>query len=188
MCLACLLSGIRNHLRPTENTFKFVNTHYKNVIMSGMTSQMTSLTIVYSTVYSRHRWKKTSKLRVTGLCDGNSPVTGEFMCLLMAQVLGQLTYRLMAMFRSFGVFQHTWRAPQVSFRDMSFCGCFLHDRPWIKSITIFHAIASQLSVHCDAISNRLWRHQQNVNRASKTRGRCVKIAVFIAINWFVMSC
>ena len=26
----------------------------------------------------RHRWKKTSKLRVTGLCVGNSPVTGEF--------------------------------------------------------------------------------------------------------------
>ena len=26
----------------------------------------------------RHRWKKTSKLRVTGLCAGNSLVTGEF--------------------------------------------------------------------------------------------------------------
>ena len=26
----------------------------------------------------RHRSKKTSKLRVTGLCVGNSPVTGEF--------------------------------------------------------------------------------------------------------------
>ena len=27
----------------------------------------------------RHRWKKTSKLCVTGLCEGNSPVTGEFL-------------------------------------------------------------------------------------------------------------
>ena len=26
----------------------------------------------------RHRSKKTSKLRVAGLCEGNSPVTGEF--------------------------------------------------------------------------------------------------------------
>ena len=26
----------------------------------------------------RHRSKKTSKLRVTGLCEGNSPLTGEF--------------------------------------------------------------------------------------------------------------
>ena len=26
----------------------------------------------------RCRWKKTSKLRFTGLCEGNSPVTGEF--------------------------------------------------------------------------------------------------------------
>ena len=34
--------------------------------------------IVHSSVYSRTRSKKTSKLRVTGLCAGNSPVTGEF--------------------------------------------------------------------------------------------------------------
>ena len=26
----------------------------------------------------RLRWKKTPKLRITGLCEGNSPVTGEF--------------------------------------------------------------------------------------------------------------
>ena len=46
--------------------------------MSAMTSHITSLTTVYSTVYSRRRSKKTSKLRVTGLCEGNSPVPGEF--------------------------------------------------------------------------------------------------------------
>ena len=51
--------------------------HYNDGIMSAMASQITSLTIVYSIVY----WgadQKTSKLRVTGLCVGNSPVTGEF--------------------------------------------------------------------------------------------------------------
>ena len=122
--------------------------HYNDVIMSKMASQITSLTIVYSTVYSgadqrkhqssaslafvrgiyrwpvaqlpsqffpahvpvfhkrqktlqwrhngrdsvsnhqphhcllnrlfRRRSKETSKLRVTGLCAGNSPGTGEF--------------------------------------------------------------------------------------------------------------
>ena len=46
--------------------------------MSALASQITSLPIVYSTVYSRSRSKKTLKLRVTGLCVGNSPVTGEF--------------------------------------------------------------------------------------------------------------
>ena len=46
--------------------------------MSASASQITSLTIVYSTVYSRRRSKKTPKLRVTGNCEGNSPVTGEF--------------------------------------------------------------------------------------------------------------
>ena len=46
--------------------------------MSTMASQITSLTIVYSTVYSGADKKKTSKLRVTGLCAGNSSVTDEF--------------------------------------------------------------------------------------------------------------
>ena len=46
--------------------------------MGAMASQITSPTISYSTVYSGKDKKKTSKFRVTGLCEGNSPVTGEF--------------------------------------------------------------------------------------------------------------
>ena len=46
--------------------------HYIDVIMTTVASQITSLTVVYSTVYSR-RSKKTPKLRVTGLSVGNSP-------------------------------------------------------------------------------------------------------------------
>ena len=45
--------------------------------MGEMASQITSLTIVYSAVYSGAD-KKILKLRATGLCVGNSPVTGEF--------------------------------------------------------------------------------------------------------------
>ena len=52
--------------------------HYSDVIMGTMASQTTSRTIVYSTVYSSRSSKETSMLRVTGLCAGNSPVTGEF--------------------------------------------------------------------------------------------------------------
>ena len=46
--------------------------------MGMMASQITSLTIVYSAVYSGAVQEKTSKLRVTGFCEGNSPGTGEF--------------------------------------------------------------------------------------------------------------
>ena len=46
--------------------------------MNAIASQITSLTIVYSTVYLRRTSKTRSKLRVTALCEGNSPVTGEF--------------------------------------------------------------------------------------------------------------
>ena len=42
--------------------------------MNAIASEITKLTIVYSTVYS----KKTSKLHVIGLCVGNSPGIGEF--------------------------------------------------------------------------------------------------------------
>ena len=47
--------------------------------MSLMASQITSLRVVYSTIYSDADHKKPAlKLCVTGLCVGNSPVTGEF--------------------------------------------------------------------------------------------------------------
>ena len=53
--------------------------HYNDVIMGVMASQITSLMTVYSAVYWWRSTKKTSKLYVTGLCEGNSPVTGEFL-------------------------------------------------------------------------------------------------------------
>ena len=62
------------YLRPKQNTWH----HYYDLIMGVMASQITSLMIVYSTVYSRHRSKKTSKLHLTDLSVGNSPVIGEF--------------------------------------------------------------------------------------------------------------
>ena len=46
--------------------------------MGKMASLITSLIIVYSTVYSGADERKKSKLRATGLCVGNSPGTGEF--------------------------------------------------------------------------------------------------------------
>ena len=52
--------------------------HYSGDIMSPMASQITGASIVCSTVWFRRRSKRTAKLRVTGLCEGNSPVTGEF--------------------------------------------------------------------------------------------------------------
>ena len=47
--------------------------------MCAMASQITSLTTVYSTVYSgADQRKRQSSTSVTGLCVGNLPVTGEF--------------------------------------------------------------------------------------------------------------
>ena len=51
--------------------------HYTDVIMGTMASQIISLTIFYSIVYSGAD-KKTSKLHVAGLCVGISPGTCKF--------------------------------------------------------------------------------------------------------------
>ena len=53
------------------------NYQYSDIIMSSMASQITGFSIVHSTGCSCVD-KKKSNLRVTGLCVGNSPVTGEF--------------------------------------------------------------------------------------------------------------
>ena len=52
--------------------------HYSDVIMSALVSQITGVSMVCLTVCSGVDKKNTSKLRVTGLCEGNSPVTAEF--------------------------------------------------------------------------------------------------------------
>ena len=51
--------------------------HCNDVIMCAMASQITSLTIIFNGLF-RRRSKKTWKFRVTGLCAGKSPGTGQF--------------------------------------------------------------------------------------------------------------
>ena len=46
--------------------------------MITMASQITSLTIVLLNHLFKAQIKETPRLRVTGLCEGNSPGTGEF--------------------------------------------------------------------------------------------------------------
>ena len=52
--------------------------HDNDIIMSVMASQITSLTIVYSTVYSGTDQRKHQSSTSLAFCKGNSPVTGEF--------------------------------------------------------------------------------------------------------------
>ena len=53
-------------------TYDTTKTHYNDVIMSVIASQITSLTIIYSTVYLGTNQRKHQS--VTGLCESNSPV------------------------------------------------------------------------------------------------------------------
>ena len=75
------MNTVTTHLSSINGTVSLISSldvnHYCDVIMGVMASQITSLMFVYSTIHSGED-KKTSKLRVTGLCEGNSSVTGEF--------------------------------------------------------------------------------------------------------------
>ena len=69
---------------------EYFSFHNSDVIMSAMASQITDVPSVYLTVYlgadhrkhqssaSLRRSEKTSKLRVTGLFEGNSPMAGKY--------------------------------------------------------------------------------------------------------------
>ena len=66
--------------RQTQPYWKHKNvsvlcTHYSDVIMAVMASQITIVSIVFR---RRPPPKKKTKLCVTGLCEGNWPVAGEF--------------------------------------------------------------------------------------------------------------
>ena len=65
-----------NQLRVVRSVL-YTASHYNDVIMGTMASQHTSDCLLNRLF--RHTSKKTSKLRVTGLCAGNSPVTDEFL-------------------------------------------------------------------------------------------------------------
>ena len=52
--------------------------HFSDVIMSAVATQITGVSVVCSTVFFRRRSKKTSKPRVTGLCLGYPPLADGF--------------------------------------------------------------------------------------------------------------
>ena len=76
--------------------------HCSDVTMGAMASQITSLTIVYSTVYSRRRSTKISKFRVTGLCAGNSLLTGAL------STQGAINVENVFIWRHYGIITIPW--------------------------------------------------------------------------------
>ena len=100
--------------------------HYADVIMIAMVSQITSLTIVYSAVYSG-RSKETSRLCVTGPCEGNSPVTGEFPAQRASNA--EKSFHLMTsswirkteVRRYVGYVMWYWHTANIKLRELNFC-------------------------------------------------------------------
>ena len=70
-------SGLFMNMPSDQWRWGLTDNHYNDVIMSAMASQITSVSIVYLTVSSGADLRK-HQFRVTGLCLGNSPVTGKF--------------------------------------------------------------------------------------------------------------
>ena len=69
-----------SHVTNNKNSwapFPFI-LHYCDVIMGAVPSQITSITIVHSTVYSDADQRKHQSSASLAICVGNSPGTGEF--------------------------------------------------------------------------------------------------------------
>ena len=170
-----------------------------------MASQITSLTVVYSTVYSdwdqrkdqsstslafvwgihRDRWIPRTKGQLRGKCCHlmtSSWFTRFAPCCVLLWFGTSILYPYSA-----GILHWHWLFGTTCIKLTSslFMKISQHDRssisPWTKSISneldiIIHVTASQLSGHCD-VNGRLWRHQQNENRARETRTQCIKIMI-----------
>ena len=111
--------------------------HYNYVIMGVIASQITSLTIVFSTVHSKRRSKKTSTLRVTGLCAENSPVTGEF----PAQRASNAENVLMTSSWIFAPF------PQIIFAYTFTPVAFMLGIPWEETNTVASILGLKLTIN-----------------------------------------
>ena len=68
---------VHSNINKCIKTLAYGIRHYNDVIMSAMASRITGVSVVRSTVCSGEK-KTTSKLHVTCLCEGISPVTGKF--------------------------------------------------------------------------------------------------------------
>ena len=61
-----------------SHAFYFIWKYYNDAIMGAMASQNTGVSSVHSNTCSGVDKKKTPKLCVTGLCEGNSPVNAPY--------------------------------------------------------------------------------------------------------------
>ena len=120
--------------------------------MSAMSSQITSLAIVYSTVYSKRRSNKTSKLRVTGLCEHKRPVMrkkfplddviakwGQSCWLFACRWFCVLFHPRLAQYRVFPI-QLSLLYLMISFRetwDFRSCIWILHNCLWGSSYSVY---------------------------------------------------
>ena len=120
--------------------FRCVRFKFPRVSMSWMAitvtscwapwSQITSLTIVCSTIHAG-RSKKTWKLRVTGLCAWNSPVTGEFPAQMASNAENvSIWWR----HHAFWTFQYLEDPDGKGAPHHTYGGC--HNYPWYLSLGV----------------------------------------------------
>ena len=76
-CIKCYLECIATiylHAKLVIHLVHLLKTYYNDAIMSAMASQITGVSIVCSIICSGADKRKTLKLPVTGLCEGNPPM------------------------------------------------------------------------------------------------------------------
>ena len=95
--------------------------HYNDVIMSAMASQINHRRLhCLLKCWFRRRSKKTSKLRATGLCAGNSPVTGEFPALKVSNAENvSISWRHHVFVAKLNTHQNNWKQRNLPAKSCS---------------------------------------------------------------------
>ena len=131
--------------------------HYSSVIMSMMVSQIISAAIVYTTVCSGVDQRKHWKLHVTGLCEGNSRVTGEF----PAQRASSMeNVSIWWCHHEFCFFSDTWFISYVDLLKIPGSNCFVYIYLCI-SLNVFIILSHDPSSLSLIYHPSLWQHFPN---------------------------
>ena len=161
--------------------------------MSAMASQITGVSIVYSTVCwgaDHRKQQKTAKLRVTGLCEGNSLVTSEVPLHTASNAENVSIWwrhhemKMLVFRRCSGLLSQT---PPLSVHAGSMlvspCDCCM-DRPkklrfFIKNDLVYFIVICNLQCHANifpTVTGTYWKQYTNKNiHAQQEISRCTNL-------------
>ena len=160
-----------NCLPVLRNDLECKYIHYNDVIMSEIAPQITSLTIVYSSVYSGADQRKLQSSVSLAFARGNSPVTGEFPA-QRASNPEMFTFDDYIMFLIFcRNISMKWRLSSVTLN-------WLDHSAWIQRLGVRFPFRSR-----HFLSQNLWHFHKNIRSCGENECWCSRTVNISNVNF-----